>query len=116
MQEAFVAGGPGMIPTLVFGLILTCAALLYAVRPEKRFVPVQISLGILTLASGSLGFVAGLIKSFSPIPHPPPGDSFLFIAGMGESLNNVALAVGCIALAALAATVGTLRLAMRRAA
>ncbi len=113
MREAFIAGGPGMIPTAVFGLIMICAAALYAYRPEKRFVPMQISLAIVTLTAGGLGFVTGLIKSFGAIGEVPADQRYIWLIGMGESLNNLALAFGLIVLAALVASIGTLRLAFR---
>ena len=39
MKEAFIAGGWGMYPTSLAGLALILTCLLYAFRPESRFVP-----------------------------------------------------------------------------
>src|SRR5690348_5351015 len=64
MSEAFHMGGWGMYPTLVFGILLVAASVRYAISPERRFVPLQVSLGILTLVGGGLGFITGTIKSF----------------------------------------------------
>ncbi len=115
MRDVFVAGGPGMIPTALFGLMLCAVSVFYAFRPERRFVPLQISLAIVTLTSGGLGFVAGLIKSLSAIGGVPPDKRFIWLIGMGESLNNLGLAFAALVLAALLASVGALRLALRSA-
>ncbi len=111
MADAFKNGGWGMIPTALFGVLLVLAALRYASRPEQRFVPVQVSLGLLTLASGGLGFVTGLIKSFQAMAEMPDDKRWIWLVGLGEALNNVALAFGLVMLAAIAASVGTLRVA-----
>ncbi|KYG04722.1 hypothetical protein BE21_45115 [Sorangium cellulosum] len=110
MAEAFHLGGWGMYPTLVFGLLLLAASVRYAVSPERRFVPLQISLGILTLVSGGLGFVSGTIKSLTLMGAVPPDARWLWIVGLGESLHNVALALALLILSALAATVGAYRI------
>ena len=94
MAEAFKNGGWGMIPTALFGLLLVLAAGRYAMSPEKRFVPLQVSLTLLTLAAGGLGFVSGLIKSLHYMAEMPDDKRWIWLVGMGESLNNLALASG----------------------
>jgi hypothetical protein len=111
MGEAFHLGGFPMYPTALFGLLMVAAAIRYAMSPQQRFVPLQISLGIMTLASGGLGFVTGLIKSVSAIGNVSPDLRWIWTVGMGESLHNVALAFALVTVAAIAASVGALRLA-----
>jgi hypothetical protein len=111
MIEAFHMGGWGMFPTATFGLLLVAAALRYALTPERRLVPLVISLGLLTCASGGLGFVTGLIKSALAIEGAGPDKRWIWVLGMGESLNNVALALALSTIAALAASIGALRIA-----
>ncbi|WP_437291228.1 hypothetical protein [Sorangium sp. So ce406] len=109
MSDAFHMGGWGMYPTLVFGLLLLAASVRYAISPERRFVPLQISLGILTLVSGGLGFVSGAIKSLTYMGAVQPDARWLWMVGIGESLHNVALALSLLVLSSLAATVGAYR-------
>jgi hypothetical protein len=111
MGEAFHMGGWGMYPTALFGLMLVAASIRYAMSPERRFVPIQVSLGIVTLASGGLGFVTGMIKSALAIEGAGPDKRWIWVLGMGESLNNLALALALLTVGALAASVGALRLA-----
>lgn len=111
MVEAFKMGGWGMYPTLVFGLLMLAASVRYAISPERRFVPLQISLGVLTLMAGTLGFVTGMIKSFGAIGEVPPDQRWIWLLGAGEALNCVGLALVLSILAALAASAGAFRLA-----
>jgi len=114
LLESFQMGGPGMIPTAVAGLILILVSGLYAIRPERRYVPLLVSLSALTLVAGGLGFVTGVIKSISAMGRFD-ADIKLSVLGTGESLNNVALALGFVLLAMIATSLGALRLARRPA-
>lgn len=99
-----------MFPTLVFGLAMLLVAARYAQRPERRFVPLLLGLGTVTLASGALGFVTGLMTTFRYIGGVPPSERYVAIIGIGESLTNVAFALVFVVLAALAASVGAWRI------
>lgn len=110
MGEAFKMGGWGMYPTLVFGLLMIGVCVRYAVKPERRLLPLQISLGVTTLLSGGLGFVTGMIASFNAIHGAPPDQRWIWLIGMGESLHNVALALALVILGSLASAVGAVRL------
>ncbi len=110
MGEAFHDGGFGMIPTAIFGLMLIAAAIRYAVTPERRFVPLMTSLGVLTLSSGCFGFVRGLMQSISAV-GPNQTERPIWVIGLGETSNNLALASALVAAAAMIATVGSLRVA-----
>ena len=116
MGEAFKMGGWGMFPTAIFGVLLVAAAIRYAVTPERRFVPLQVSLGILTLSAGGLGFVTGLIKSFMAMEGVGEDKRWLWLLGAGESLHNVALALILMTFAGIAASVGAMRIARTQAA
>lgn len=114
MLEIFETGGFGMIPTFLFGLIALGSAALYAVRPERRFVPLLVSSSLLTLATGALGFVIGVIASFSAILGAT--DRGMALVGVGESAHCLALALGIVMVALIGATLGTVRVAREPAA
>jgi hypothetical protein len=105
-----------MYPTAVFGVCLVAVSLVYAVRPERRFVPLLVSSGLLTLFAGGLGFVTGVIKSFGAIDGEPPDRRWIALLGVGESLHNIGLALVLVVFACLAAALGGLRVALNRAA
>ena len=108
----FQDGGLGMFPTLFFGLILLAVAGFYAIRPERRLVPLLVTLNLLTLSAGALGFVTGVITTASALETVPAGQtSLIALLGVGESLNNVAFALLFLATAAIAATLGAWKIA-----
>lgn len=113
MGEAMRLGGFGMFPTLVFGLLTVAAAIRYAASPDRRWVPLQLSLGVLTLAAGGLGFVTGVIKSLLAVEQVGPEQRWIWMLGVGEALHNVALALALVTIGAIAASVGAMRIAHR---
>lgn len=110
MREAFQMGGWGMYPTLVFGLLMLAASVRYAISPERRYVPLLVSLGMMTFSAGALGFVTGTIKSLSAIGEVPDEKRWIWLLGVGESLNCVALALTLIVIGTIAGSIGALRI------
>ena len=80
-------------------------------QEERRLVPLLVSLGLVTLMSGSLGFSLGLIKSFGAMGEVVPESRWIWMLGASEALNNVALALILALVGGLAASVGALRIA-----
>jgi hypothetical protein len=113
MIESFHEGGWGMFPTLFFGAVALAAAAVYAIRPERRFVPLVVSTSLLTMVSGLLGFVRGVSASFQHVTDAT--DRAVAMIGVGESAQNVTLALIFIGLVLVAITVGALRRARPRA-
>jgi hypothetical protein len=110
--EHFREGGWGMFPTLLFGAVLLIVALRYARSPEKRLVPLLLGLGTLTMSAGALGFVSGLITTCACIAQVQAAETTtIALQGLGESLNNVAFALLFVVVAAIASSVGALKLA-----
>lgn len=108
MSEAFRQGGWGMYPTLFIGILLVGVAARYAWQPERRRLALIIWMQVLTLLVGTLGFVAGMIKSAVSVGDlPAPGNTL--IHGFGESLNNVGLALALVILAGIAGAIGLAR-------
>ncbi len=104
MWEAFRNGGFGMYPTLCFGVFFIWAAVRWS-RGELRLGVTTWALGGLTLASGLLGTVTGVIKSLSYLPS----QHWLWLVGVGESLNNLALSLVLLILGGIAIAVGRAR-------
>ncbi|MBN2498251.1 MAG: hypothetical protein JXR96_26910 [Deltaproteobacteria bacterium] len=116
MSEAFRLGGWGMYPTLICGLMLVGAGILYAVKPQRRFVPLLFAVGTMTFISGLLGFTTGMIRTLLYVGQVGPDERYLALIGLAESLHNVAFALVFVMLAAIAAGIGTARSARSRAA
>jgi hypothetical protein len=110
MAQWFSLGGFPMWITLAFGVLSIGSAARYAVRPERRFVPLVVSLGVMTLLNGVLGFVAGLIRSLNALDLVPAERRWIWMIGLGESLTNVVLALALVVLATLAMVIGTWKL------
>ena len=87
---------------------------LYAVRPERRFVPLVVSTSLLTLVSGMLGFVRGVSASFVHVTDA--SDRAVAMVGVGESAHNITLALVFVAMVLIAATIGGARNARPSAA
>ena len=111
IKEAFHMGGWGMYPTLIFGLLMIGVAFWYAVRPERRFVPLLVSCGLMTFVSGCLGFFTGVVKSLTALGQVPADSRYISLIGVAESLTNMVFAFVLIMLAMLAISVGAWRLA-----
>jgi hypothetical protein len=101
-----------MYPTSAFGFLLIAAAVLLAIRPERRFVPIALSLGVATLGSGVISTCVGVVKTFHYLGQvEPPKRMVIAALGCAESLHNAVLALILVVLSALLAAVGACRAA-----
>lgn len=113
----FRDGGWGMYPTLLFGFLLVAAGVLLVLRPERRFLPPVVGLGVVTLGSGVLSTAVGVINTFRYITRVEAGEQFKIAAlGCAESLNNMVLALMLCVLTALLASVAAVRASRAAAA
>ena len=76
MAEAFKNGGWGMYPVLVLGILFLGSTIWYAMSPERRRLLVPGVLGLVTLMSGVLGFLTGVMTSL------------MYAADQSEMLNG----------------------------
>lgn len=112
MLEAFRTGGWGMYPTTIIGVVLVATALRQAMRPEARRLAVVRGLSLLALLSGCLGFITGVIKTFTSLSSLEPHDApVVALIGVGESLANIGLALVILIVAWIATTIGAARAA-----
>jgi hypothetical protein len=110
MGSFFTEGGVGMYPTLVFGFLMIASAALYALRGERRYFSLMLSLGATTLAAGALGFCMGVVYSFRYLPEVAADKQVMVAAlGVSESLHDLLLALGLVIFTGLIAAVGALR-------
>lgn len=113
MTDLFSEGGWTTYPTALFGALTVLSSLVLAARPERRFVPLLVSLCALTMMTGFLGTMwgaAGLVKSAA---NAAPADAqALMSACATQALNSLLLASACVALALLGAASGALRVSL----
>jgi hypothetical protein len=106
MQAAFHQGGWGMFPTAFIGLVLLALAVRYAIAPDRGRLFLVRHCNVLVALSGTLGFLSGVIKTFTSIPLEKPQ---MAIYGVGESANNLALAIGILLLTRFVTAFGAAR-------
>ena len=108
----FYEGGLGMYPTAIAGFLLLASACLLAFRPERRLVPLVVSLALLTLGTGVFATSVGLLHCFHYVAKAPTqqmtefwplGPGGALIEGVAQASHCFVLAMSCIA-GALAAT------------
>jgi hypothetical protein len=107
MFEAFRLGGWGMYPTAIAGALLLGAAIRFARSPDPARLPLVRSLSILVALVGALGFTSGVIHCFTACADAPANELPMWVvAGTGESLCNVALALVALVAGRVATSVG----------
>jgi RsiW-degrading membrane proteinase PrsW (M82 family) len=110
MSELFRNGGVGMFPALVFGSLAVAAAVLWAIRLERRHLRLMLALAITSAASGLLALTVGLINIFRYVQHvPPEGQVRMVTLGVSESLRPLALALTLDVLTGIIAAIAAFR-------
>lgn len=108
----FEAGGWGMYPTSLLGFLLVASGVLLVLRPQRRFVPLVLSLGVVTFGSGVLSTCVGVVNTFHYLGQVQPSRQMEIAAlGCAESLHNLVLALILVVVTALLASAAALRAA-----
>jgi len=116
-SDFYENGGWGMYPPTLFGLLLLAVAILYLLRPERRWLPLLGCLGVITFSSGLLGTAVGMVNSFRYISQVPKPDQLqIALLGWAESLNNLILCLIIVVLAGLISAVASLRAGFAKSA
>ncbi len=103
-------GGWGMYPTTLFGFFLVASGVVLVLRPERRYVHLVTSLGLLTLGSGALGCSVGFISTFRYLQNVAPNEQVKIAAlGAAESLNNAVLALIIVVFTTLLVAIAAFR-------
>jgi hypothetical protein len=112
MSEFFSEGGWTMFPTAFFGALAVLCSMLIASKPERRFVPLFLSLNALTLMAGVVGTMVGVSGVVRAATNAEPSDLKAIVSACAiQALNSLTLASMLVAVALLGATAGALRLA-----
>src|SRR4051812_9498438 len=107
MGEFFGSGGFGMIPTLLFGVLLVASSILFLLRPDPRYLAALVGLGATTAAAGGLGFCLGLLNVLRYLDRVPREEQFKVVAGACEaSLHLPVLALVLLVVAGLFVSIG----------
>jgi hypothetical protein len=115
MSELYSEGGWTMYPTTLFGVLTVVVALVLAVRPERRFVPLFISTSALTIMTGMLGTVVGLTGVVKAAANADAVDlKEIITACATQALNSMLVALVCVVVALLGVGAGALRVATTR--
>ena len=110
MGEILHEAGWGAWPVMLFGLTSLLLAIWYAVKPQRRFLPLIIGFGVATILAGFLGTMTGLQHAVSKIGEMAPDRRWIFLIGLREALHNMVMAFVIECLVTLVATVGGYRL------
>jgi hypothetical protein len=117
MSDFYGDGGWTMYPTTLFGLLTVVSALVLALRPERRFLPLFLSLSALTLMTGFLGTMWGVTGLVKAAANADPADvKTIMTACATQALNSLMLGSIFVVVAILAVASGALRVALARPA
>lgn len=110
ISQAFHEGGWGMWPTMLFGTLALALSLRHAIAPKQELLPLIVGVAGATLFGGALGFTTGIINTVKYLGElPAEREPIVFLYGLGESMNNLALALLLVTMVSLAAGVGSFR-------
>ena len=109
MGEILHEAGWGIYPVMLFGATSLILAIWYAVKPQRRFLPLIIGFGIATILAGFLGTMTGLQHAVSGLPEAAPDRRWIFLIGLREAMHNMVMAFVIECVVTLVTTVGSYR-------
>ena len=110
MAGFFAEGGLALYSTLAFGVLHAGAAVACLADLQRRTAWISIVLGGVTLLSGALGFTLGAVFTGMAVARVPPERAFeVKLAGLGEALDNLVLALALVVLGTLVLGAAALR-------
>jgi len=109
MGEILREAGWGAWPVMLFGVTSLLLAAWYAVKPQRRFLPLIIGFGIATILAGFLGTMTGLQHAVSGLHEVTPDRRWIFLIGLKEALHNLVMAFVIECVVTLVTTVGSYR-------
>ncbi len=111
----YEVGGWGMYPTTFFGFLLLLSACIYMFRPERRFLPVVVTTGILTFSAGLVATFSGLKIGFTYVQYVDPGKAAQVAAlAVAHASSNIVFALILVILGGMATLKGIIRQTLRR--
>ena len=109
-------GGFGMYPVAFWGFLLLLYAGFYVLRPQERYLRAVAILAFMTLASGALGTIMGLMIAFRYAAAVAPELAAQSAAlGASEAIHVVLLALLLVNIGGIITGIGSRRHALLRA-
>ena len=109
-------GGFGMYPVAFWGFLLLLYAGFYVLRPQERYLRAVAILAFMTLASGALGTIMGLMIAFRYAASVEPAHAAQSAAlGASEAIHVVLLALFLVNIGGIITGIGSRRHALLRA-
>ena len=112
MGEIIRNAGWPIYPVLFFGGIALVLGVRHALVPQRSLLPLLVGFAAATIVMGCLGTSLGVQHTIEGI-RERPDLHWMFVLGLGESLNNFSTALFLVLPATLAAAFGSWRMARR---
>lgn len=108
MTQFLNDAGPPVWPVLVLTLAALAASILHLRSRRAGHRSLAVGLVGAALAGGLLGTVLGFQRAVTPLGEVAAESRWIFLLGLGESLNNLVVALAGALLVSLALGIGSL--------
>ncbi len=113
MSEIIHEAGWPIYPVLLLSGIALLLSVRHALVPQRSLQPLIVGFIAATIAMGCLGTALGVQHSIGAIREVAPEMRWIFLVGLGESLNNFSASLFLALPAILAAAIGSWKMARR---